>query len=86
MIPRDQLVEIRLPSRCAVTLRRDDPDWVIEISVEAIDVETGGPGTFRTIWRGAEPSDSDVVMAICNALVHEVREQLGLDPHHAVKK
>lgn len=82
---RDRTIELPLPSKVTALVYESTSEpgtWVISVHVEALDVETKQPGIFATTWRGAdEPTDSDVAEAMIEMLAHEIREQLGLDPH-----
>lgn len=81
---KDETIELKLPERCAVLVyaSQEHPgDWVIKVNIQAVDVETGGLGDFSTTWVGGPPSRDDVASAVANMLVHEIREQLGCNPH-----
>ena len=78
-------IEIKLPRSCKTLVLQDacEPHiWTITCVVEAIDVETGLVGEFKTKWTGNKPTKEDIFKTIMIMLRHEVAEQLGLDPHH----
>lgn len=75
-----------LPTKCRYWTYYDQDDWVVRVAVDAPCVATGEPGVFRTVWRGRRPDTARGELEIISqtieaALKHEVREQLGLDPH-----
>jgi hypothetical protein len=57
--------------------------WYVKATIDAVDVETGEPNSFTTTWLGKDPTRETVASVIADIITHEVREQLGLDPHGA---
>lgn len=89
-ITEPETFTIKLPESCKVSVTRniEDPTaWVIECRICSLDVETGEIAEFKTTqpW-GTEPTMTEVANTVKVMLNHEVREQLGLDPHNKTKK
>lgn len=79
--------KIRLPESCEVLVYPSDEKpghWVVKCHVRAVDVTdpNGAVADFSTtLPYGTTPTTDEVELVIRNMLAHEVKEQLGLDPH-----
>ena len=81
---KDETIQVQVPSGLDVMVYRSSykNDWVSHVVVNAVDVETGGPGYFGSEWRYPEkPTREQIREHVMDMLDHEVRHQLGLDPH-----
>jgi hypothetical protein len=55
--------------------------WYVKATIEAVDVDTGELSGFTSTWLGVNPTRETIASVIGDIITHEVREQLGLDPH-----
>lgn len=84
-----ETIKLNMPTSCTVLVypSQEHPgEWIIKCGVEALDVETGEPDHFSTTWQGVgqsgPPSRETIAQTVIDMFAHEIREQLGLDPHH----
>lgn len=82
--PNNQTIAVTLPTKCTVMVYKSDEHtgWNTVVTVEAIDVETLVPGNFGSTWKWeSEPTKDQIRRHVVDFLDHEVRHQLGMDPH-----
>lgn len=86
---RPETIRIAVPSAINVLVYKSiqKPCWLSKVMIHAIDVETGERGMFGSEWEHPEkPTREKIREQIVDMLDHEVRHQLGMDPHGTEKK
>jgi hypothetical protein len=83
-------IAVRMPESCDVLVypSTEEPGtWKTQVHLRAADVTdpAGELSTFGSTWQSPHaPTLEDVAKQVIDMLAHEVREQLGLNPHHEV--
>ena len=81
---KNETIVIPVPTNIEVLVYKSEMrgDWVSHVILTAKDVEDGEVGTFGSEWRSPEkPTREQIREHIVDMLDHEVRHQLGMDPH-----
>lgn len=78
-----ETLEVPLPSKLHVLVFPSiDGGWRLKLSAITVDVDTKLEGYFGTSASFAEkPTREQIAVELDRWLAHEVREQLGLEPH-----
>lgn len=85
----DETIAIPMPTGLDVTIYYSSAkdDWVSHVILKTKDVENGNDGFFGSEWRWkAKPTRDQIRAHIVDMLDHEVRHQLGMDPHAEDRK
>ena len=80
--PDDARVKALAPLRLVLVAFKDGDRWAGEVHGYTTDVDTGKPTRIRTRGHFAdEPTPEDMHGLLTTWFDHEIREQLGMNPH-----
>ncbi len=83
-IPPDaRIIKLTPPTRLEVVSYEQDGRWRVEVHGYTLDVNTGEPTRIRTCGATHDPSPQFFHDLVTTWFDHELREQLGMNPHTA---